>query len=763
MANNNSDFEFKKYFNDHAYRNKKKSSSRSGKNNRKRNLIIAAIIAVFVIGFGIYVVSGLPSLEELENPRPQLASKVFTSDGELLGQFYIQNRIETKIDSLPSCVANALISTEDRDFYNHWGVDLARVFKAIIKDVFTFSHEGASTITQQLAKNLYHLQVRHENFFQTGVRKIREWISAVQIEKTFTKKEILQLYLNVSYFGKSAYGVESAARVYFNEAGKDLTVPQSALLIALLKSPEYYDPVRHAANATRRRNLVMHNMVTNDMLSDADYEKYKQEPIELASEKIGGNQTIAPYFMEYVRQQMVAMAEKYGYDLYRDGLNIYTSLDYRMQKIANKAAADHLKEYQAMFNKAWNWNRHKDLLDSILDRAIKDSPQYHSASTAEDKSKIYNNLKFDIQFVDSVKKAASTIQVGFVVIDPTNGQIKAMVGGENQDFGRGLNHAAGIRRQAGSAFKPFVYTVAIDNGYFPAYTLLNQKFNYNGWSPDNFETNEYGGYMTLRDALAHSINVIAGRLTISNMAPPAQVVKYAHKMGIQSPLDAVPSIALGTSGVSPLEMTSAYGTFANNGVHVDPISILRIEDRNGILIDKFVPDYQEAISPQTCSIMVSMMQSVINYGTGSGVRRYFQYPAAGKTGTTQNYSDAWFVGYTPNLVAGAWVGFDDHRIKFTSSYGQGAKAALPIWAMFMENAYKSLNIPVKYFQPAPGIDTVAFCKTTMDDGDTRLATKNCPTTVVDIVNANNLPPKCNIHGPGGTTIKKEDKKGDSGW
>ncbi len=762
MANKNSDLDFKKYFNDHAHRNKKKSSGFK-KYNKKVAIIIAIIILIFVTVFGIYVISGLPSLEQLENPKPQLASKVFTSDGELLGQFYIQNRIETKIDSLPPYVANALISTEDRDFYNHWGVDLERVFKAIIKDVFTFSREGASTITQQLAKNLYHFKVKDENIFQTGVRKIREWITAVQIEKTFTKREILQMYLNVSYFGKSAYGVESAAHAYFNENGKQLTVPQSAMLIALLKSPEYYDPVRHLSNAIKRRNLVMHNMVTNNMLSESDYEKYKSEPIILASEKIGGNQTIAPYFMEYVRQQMVTLAGKYGYDLYRDGLNIYTSLDFRMQKIANKAASDHLQKYQALFNKAWNWNKHKDLLDNILDKAIKDDPRYHAAVTDEEKAKIYNMLKFNIPFVDSVKSAETTIQVGFVVIDPTNGQIKAMVGGENQDFGRGLNHATGIRRQPGSAFKPFVYTVAIDNGYYPAYTLLNQKFNYNGWSPDNFETNEYGGYMTLREALAHSINVIAGRLTISNMAPPAQVVKYAHKMGIESPLDAVPSIALGTSGVSPLEITSAYGTFANNGVHVNPISILKIEDRNGILIDKFVPDYQEAISPQTSSIMVSMMEDVINYGTGAGVRKYFQYPAAGKTGTTQNFSDAWFVGYTPNLVAGTWVGFDDHRIKFTSSYGQGASAALPIWAMFMENAYKSLNLPVQYFQMAPGIDTVSFCKTTMDDGDTRLATKYCPSVVTDIINAKNLPPKCNIHGPGASNAKKEEKKGDSGW
>jgi penicillin-binding protein 1A len=738
--------EYDKYFFDHATRNGKK---KKGAYDKKKWLIIIASAFVIFIGFMAYIISGLPSLEELENPKPQLATKVYTSDGELLGTISIQNRIETNIDSLPPYMANALISTEDRSFYSHWGVDMNRFIKAMIKNIFTFSHQGASTITQQLAKNLYHLKSKDENLFQTGVRKIREWISAVQIEKTFTKKEILQLYLNVSYFGRGAYGVESAARTYFNKSGKELTIPECALFVALLKSPEYYDPIRHPHHALERRNLVMHNMVTNDMLSEAEYEKLESEPIDLASGKITSNKTIAPYFMEYIRQQLVAMADKYGFDIYRDGLNVYTTLNYKMQQIANQAAAQYLKEYQAIFNKAWNWKNHQDLLESVLDKAIKDSRQYVLAKNVQEKYLVYNNLKNNSHFVDSVKQALTTIQDGFVVLDPTNGQIRAMVGGENQDFGRGLNHAVGIRRQPGSAFKPFAYTVAIDNGYFPAYTLLNEKFNYNGWSPDNFE-NDYGGYMTMRDALAHSINVIAGRLTISNMAPPDAVVKYAHRMGIESPLDPVPSIALGTSGVSPLEMASAYGTFADGGIHVTPISILKIEDKNGILIDKFAPNYSEAISPQTASIMTSMLQSVVNYGTGAGVRKYFQYPAA-----------AWFVGFTPQLSAAVWVGFDDHRVKFGSSYGQGARAAAPIWALFMEGAYKELNLPVKYFQMAPGIDTVAFCKTTMDQGDTKLATSACPSVVRDIINVKNLPPKCNIHGGG--SIRRESQSGESGW
>lgn len=632
----------------------------------------------------------------------------------------------------------------------------------MVKNIFTFSHEGASTITQQLAKNLYQLKSGRENIFGTVIRKIREWITAVQIEKTYTKNEILELYFNVSYFGKSAYGVETAARVYFNKKAHDLTVPESAMLIALLKSSEYYDPVRRKENALKRRNLVMNNMVVAGYLSEAEYEKYKQQPIALAPGKLSGSKSEAPHFMEYVRQQMEAMADKYGYDLYRDGLSIYTTIDMRMQKIANQAAAEHLKEYQALFNKYWDWNKNKDLVISFVDKAIRNTNEYRYAADDKERTKIYNMLKNHKAFVDSVKKVESTIEVGFVCIDPTNGQIRAMVGGQNQDFGRGLNHVTGIKRQPGSSFKPFTYITAINNGYFPAYTLLNQKFNYKGWSPDNAGV-DYGGFMTLREALANSVNVIAGRMTISDIAPPYQVVKVAKEMGINSPLQAFPSIALGTSEVSPLELTSAFGTMDNNGVHVSPISILKIENRNGIVIDQFTPEYNEAISPQTASIITDMLEGVVNYGTGAGTRKWFHRPAAGKTGTTQNFSDAWFVGYTPQLVAGCWVGFDDHRVKFTNWYGQGAKAAGPIWAKFMEGVYKQIDIPLKYFEVAPGVVSSEFCKESMDRGDTKIASKGCPTVILDIINEKNIPGICDIHGSGSARIKRDEKKGDSGW
>ncbi len=754
------DKEMKKYFFDSKHRNKK--LKRKTIKKKINWLIVISVISVLFISFGTYIFSGLPSIEELENPRPQLATKVFSADGQLIGKFFIENRIESNIDSLPLFLIQALISTEDRKFYEHWGVDLIRFFQAMVKNVMRFSfREGASTITQQLAKNLYELKTRRENKFDIGVRKIREWISAVQIEKRFTKNEIIELYLNVSYFGRSSFGVEAASRAYFDKSATELTLPESALLIALLKSPRDYDPLRNYDRSVARRNLVMHNMVVTGMLSEGEYEELKQQPIVLASRQRYVLHSEAPYFLEYVRIQMRSHSNKYGFDLYRDGMNIYTSLDLGMQRIANEVSAKHIAEYQKLFDEKWNWSKNKPLLTELIDAAIKNSKEYKSATIKEEKANIFNKLKADDSFVDSVKTIATKIEVGFVVIDPKTGYIKALVGGANQQFGRGLNHVTGMRRQPGSSFKPFVYTTAMENGYFPAYTLLNQKFDYNGWSPGN-SGETYSGYETMRWGLTHSVNVMTGRMTISDIAPPRQVVKIAQRMGIHSHLDPYPAIALGTSEITPLEITSAYGTFPNGGVHIEPISILKIEDNNGIVIEEFKPEYVQAITPETASIMVNLMEGVVSSGTGAGVRRYFQYPAAGKTGTTQDFSDAWFVGYTPELVAGVWVGFDDHRVKFTDWYGQGAKAALPIWAMFMEGAYKEFNIPVTYFELAAGIEEVTVCKTTMEQGDTRSATQYCDSLYIDIVNVKNMPLKCYIH-TGENEIINENKQGGTDW
>ncbi len=759
MAKKLKDIDFKKYFFDSKHRNK---TLRRKSAKRKINwLVILGILIALIVLFWLYIVSGLPSIEELENPKPQLASNVYSAEGQLIGKFFIENRIETNVDDLPPHLINALIATEDRIFYDHWGVNLTRFVKAMIKNLLTFSREGASTITQQLAKNLYELKSQKESKFDVVVRKIREWISAVQIEKRFTKKEILELYLTVSYFGKSSYGIESAARSYFGKSASELTLPESAVMVALLKSPRDYDPDRNYDRAIQRRNLVMHNMVVTGMLDEIEYENLKKQPIILSLGTKQVEQSEAPYFLEYVRNQMTELAEKYGFDLYRDGINIFTTLDLRMQKIADSVAAKHREDYQKLFDKEWKWSENKDLLTDLLDTEIKYTRQYRSAETQEEKAKVYNKLKSDKNFVDSIKTLATKLEVGFVVIDPETGYIKAMVGGSNQQFGRGLNHVTGIRRQPGSSFKPFVYTTALENGYFPSYTLLNQKFDFNGWSPKNSH-DTYSGYETLRMGLAKSINVMTGRMTISDIAPPKQVVRIAQRMGIHSHLDPYPSIALGTSEVTPLEITSAYGTFVNGGIHVEPISIINIEDNNGIILDEFTPEYVQAISPQTNSMMVDMMEGVVSFGSGVGVRRYFQYPAAGKTGTTQDFSDAWYVGYTPELVAGVWIGFDDHRVKFTDWYGQGGRAALPIWAMFMEEVYKKLNIRVSYFELSMGLEEVTFCKTTMDQGDTRIATQYCDSLVTDIVNVKYMPLKCNIH-TGENRIINENKQGDTDW
>lgn len=707
---------------------------------------IAALFLAF-IGLMIYVIDGLPSLEDLENPKPQLASKVFSADGELLGQFFFENRIETDIDSVPKHLVDALIATEDRKFYSHWGVDVDRFIKGLIKTVILGRPEGASTLTQQLAKNLYKFKGESETFIDVGIRKIREWLTAIQIEKTYTKKEILELYLNVSYFGKSAYGAESAAKVYFDKNADELTIPESALLVALLKSSVYYDPERRYDNAFRRRNVVMLSMVDAGALDESLYEKFKEEPIILAKGKEVNLSSIAPHFMEFIRQQVVKVAEKHGYNLYQDGLNIYTSLDFRMQKIAVKAAQEHLKEYQQLFDKTWKWNTRDNsaLLKSLVSRAIRNLDSYKSAGSNTERTFIFDEMSNHGPFIDSVKKAAAKVEVGFVVIDPKTGQIKAMVGGEDQNIAHGLNRVTQIKRQPGSSFKPFVYAVALDNGYPPAYSLLNQRFDHEGWSPTNSD-DEYSDYMTLREALAKSINVIAGRLTTSEIASPSQVVRYAKNMGIKSQLHSYPSIALGTFEVSPLELTTAYATIANYGIYTSPISILKVEDANGILLEEFKPEVREAVPRPTIELLINMMQDVMNYGTGAGARRFFHKPAAGKTGTTQDFADAWFTGFTPHLVGGVWVGFDDHRVKFTGWYGQGARAAMPIWAKFMAEAYEELKFPLEYFSLSDEIIQADFCLETIHKGEAKLATSGCANTISDYVLKGKLPRSCDIHG-----------------
>ncbi len=739
------------------------------KKKKKLKIISRLILTLIVLGtitggyfFFQYVVSGLPSFEELENPKPQLASKVYSYDGELIGSFFRQNRIYTPIDSIPHHLINALVATEDRNFYNHWGVDLQRFVKAMVKNIFLFRREGASTITQQLAKNLFELKYHKETLFDTIVRKLREWVTAVELEKSYTKREILEMYLNISYFGRGAHGVGVAAHTYFGKNITELSIPECAVLVALLKSPFRYDPYRNYNYSLHRRNIVLYNMYDVGMITKSDFDAYRAEPINVASKETaeGYKSTIAPHFVEYVRRQLSRMSDKYGFDIYEDGLTIKTTLDTRMQKIANRVVKEHLDNFQKKFDRNWDWSENKETLDDLISKAIRGNKRYRTAKSSEEKKKIASYYRNSKSFVDSVKMNAQEIEVGFIVLDVKSGEIRTMVGARDPLFKYGLNHTTQIKRQPGSAMKPIIYTVAIENGLYPAYPILNQPFDYNGWAPKNFDEST-GGFTPLREALKHSINLVSARLIIEDYVQLWKVGVYASKLGIKSKLDLVPSIALGTSGVSPIELTSVYATLGNKGIYNEPMSIIQIENKDGIIIDSFSPKSREAISAETAYIMTNMLESVVNDGTAIRTRviHHFHRPAAGKTGTTQDYSDAWFVGYTPQLAGGVWVGFDDNRIKFTGSYGQGAKAANPIWSNFMRETYDSLDLPLEYFEPptSGNVVTVRFCAESIYElGTPRLFSKDCSSGEVrDIINIKDLPPLFNSERD--TTIKINPK------
>ncbi len=734
-----------RYFNDPEYRRKQSAKPRF--HFTRAQLLIAGAATVVVCGlFWWYLVSGLPSLEKIENPKPELATKVYSIDGEVLDQFYVKNRSQVTLSELPKTVVNALIATEDKDFYDHWGVDLIRFAKAMVKNVFSLRlKEGASTITQQLSRNLY-LGKNDRNVFDKAVRKIREFITSVQIERRFTKDEILEFYFNVVYFGRGSYGINSASQVFFGKSPSELSLSQVATLIAMLKGPGYYDPIYHPDRATSRRNVVLSQMEKYGYITHEEAEAAKSEELIIKSEEEILTPGIASHFVENIRRQMMQRAEKYGFDIYRDGLSVYTTLNARMQRYANQAVEEHLDQYQKNFDKLWSWNKHKDVLENAIALAVWTSPAYTKATTNRAKDSVARALRADKAWTDSMANRAKRIEVGFVAIDPRNGHVLAMVGGSTfRHFKYGINHVTQIKRQVGSAFKPFVYTVAIDNGYPPTYELLNQPVTLmmpdgQQWKPENYDR-AFGDKMTLREGLKLSVNLIAVR-AIMEIAPKRQVIEYAKRMGITSNLPPYESLALGSADVSPLEMTSAFGVFANHGVLVEPISILRIEDKNGNVIEENAPSKREVLSDETAYIMTTMLQGVVDWGTGAKVRTYFHLPAAGKTGTTNDYADAWFVGYTPQIAAGVWVGFDNKTVRFTNSDGQGGRAAAPIWGRFMKYIYddKTINMPLEYFQRPASVYQDSICVETK-----QLATPFCPQKTVEYFTEKTRPVSCEKH------------------
>lgn len=736
-----------RYFTDPYYRHRMKKVKRVKKSAFYVVVLAACVVfAALSVLYVNYIIDGLPSLERLENPKPELASKVYASDGELLGQFFVKNRSRVLIDSLPKKLVPGLIATEDKAFYDHWGVHLSRVVRALVKNIIhlNLTREGASTITQQLSRNLYLKPDRH--VFDKITRKFRELFTSVQIERNFTKQEILELYLNVNYFGRGAYGIEAAAETFFNKSSSQLKLSEYAMLIGMLKGPGYYDPIIHPQRTYDRRDVVLGQMVRDGIITPEEAAAARADAISIKFEREEFPTGIAPHFIETIRQQMLKKSEQYGFDILRDGLQIYSTLDSRIQRHAIKAVEDHLAEFQKAFDATWKWEDAPDILRENVDKQIRDLDIYKQAKTPHLQDSIMMAYRTNKIFIDSAKVLAKTIEVGVVVINPHNGNIVAMVGGRNfRQFRYGLNHVTQIRRQPGSAFKVFVYTVAIDNGYPVCYELLNQPVtvvNDDGtrWTPQNIEQ-DFGGKYTIREAVRLSKNLIAVRAVLE-IAPVKEVVEYAHRMGIKSHIPPFPSIALGTASVSPLEMTSAVGVLANKGVRVEPVSLLRIEDKDGNLIEAEVPEQAEVLSVETAYIMTNLLEGAVNTGTGTRVRWYFHYPAAGKTGTTNDYTDAWFIGYTPDLAAGIWVGFDDNRIKFTTSDGQGGRAAAPIFGRLMQAVYDdpSIGMTVSYFSKPEGVVRDTICVETK-----KKATEFCPSKTTEIINSRYPLPPCDVH------------------
>jgi penicillin-binding protein 1A len=681
-----------------------------------RILIGGLILTVVstIIYVAIVLNSGLPTLEELENPKQDLATQVISADGELLDHFATKRRTYAPYDSIPRSFINALIATEDRAFYDHWGVHINRIIKAMVKNVFAFrAKEGASTITQQLARNLYFTQEMSLS------RKIREAWTAIQIERTYTKNEILEMYANTVYYGRGAYGIRVASQVYFNKEPMQLTNSESAYLVGLFKAPEKYNADDSIGIA--RRNLILGMMLDQELISEGEWAEATTAPLAKPDRK-DVSRGIAPHFVEMIRQQLGRGGEwndrLKGYDLYRDGLIIHTTLNARIQRHANDAVAEHLADYQKLFDRTWSWNSKRKVLDGVIQRAISQRSEY-IAAPREKRRSIAASLRRNQRFVDSVKRIASTIQAGVVVLDVRTGAILALVGASpqamklDQAFRYSLNHVTQIRRQPGSAFKPFVYTAAMESGMTPDSTVDSGPFSYilptgETWAPRGWS--KHGGPMTLRNALKYSTNTVAARL-ITEHTTPSAVVSVCQRLGIASPLTAVPSIALGAVEVTPLELTAAYIPFVSQGVFVEPSAITKIEDRMGnVLYEARLPqNISDAIGSSVSEEMLSMLRGVVDGGTGSSIRQFYRHDAAGKTGTTNDFADAWFIGCTPQLAAGVWTGFDDRRVQFTGDYGQGGRAAAPVWGRLMQKIWNDDRVvyhEARFPIPPDDVDTV---------------------------------------------------------
>ena len=657
-------------------------------------ILSGAIVVLLFIGL---LSRDLPSLEQLENYDPDLVTRIYSADGKVLNELFVQKRVFVELYNIPEQMQNAVIASEDRRFYDHWGLSLRSVARAIGINILSLSYrQGFSTLTQQLARNLY----KTIGFEDSILRKIKEVITAVQIERTYTKDEILEMYLNTVHFGHGTYGVEAATKRFFGKESKDLTVDESALLVGLLPSPASYSPVRHPERARKRRNTVLRLMRDQGYINHSEHAQYRAMTLESINED--PTRGLAPYFTEYVRRLLEKEDEALDINIYRDGLKIYTTLDSRLQSIAEKVILEAIhKSQEKLNNRIINNQEEFELLGHL---------------TIFDEDSVKMMMRGEAQLFKDLRSKL-LVQTAFVAINPKTGGIIAMIGGR-PDYHDQYNRAVQARRQPGSVFKPFVYTTALENGYTVTQQLLNQPVvlnvqNTDGswvkWKPQNYGGST-GGLTTLREGLRKSLNLISVRIVQQDYAPAEQVKLTAQRMGISTDIRAVDAIALGTSEVIPLELVAAYAAYANKGVYSKPIAITKIEDRYGNTIREYHSLQYEVLSEETAYLMTNLMQTVMDRGTGGSARWKYNFtrPAAGKTGTTQGWSDAWFVGFTPQIAAGVWFGVDDYQVSLGKGQ-DGSKAALPSWANFMRDSHIMLELPRVNFQKPDGVLVSEIC------------------------------------------------------
>lgn len=725
--------------------------------------ILFIILLFLLASWGVF--GEMPDHTVLENPKTNLATEIISSDGKTLAKFYLNdNRTPVDYTELPQNLIDALVATEDARYFEHSGIDARGTLRAIVK---LGSGGGASTISQQLAKQLFHGE-GSKNTLGRITQKIKEWIIAIRLERQYTKEEILAMYFNIYDFGNNADGIRSAARIYFGKEPKDLDLKESAMLVGMFKNSSLYNPRPHRnpEGTKNRRNVVLNQMEKYGYITENVKDSIQKLDLGLNYSPESHREGTATYFRAYLSDFMKQWIndnpkpDGSKYSLYNGGLKIYTTIDSRMQKYAEDAVAKHMARLQAEFFHQNTPDRNKtapfldltnEQISDLLNRSMRQSERWRKmkANGKSDKEIIASfnvptqmevfSWKGEIDTImkpmDSMRYYKSFLHTGMMSMDPQTGHVKAWVGGINYKHFQ-YDHVKQGKRQVGSTFKPFVYATAIDQLHLsPCDTFPNTKITIEAgkfgnplpWSPDNSDKT-YGGFKTLKNALANSVNTITARLM--DQVGPQPVVDMAHNLGIESDIPAVPAIALGTPDLSVYEMVAAYSTFANKGVYNKPVMVTRIEDKNGTVLYQFKPETRDVLSEEVAYVTTNLMEGVTEYGSGARLRRTwgadsgvykeiitgypyaFTNPIAGKTGTTQNNSDGWFMGMVPNLVTGVWVGGEERATHFKSiAYGQGASMALPIWALYMKSCYadKDLNISTEDFERPANLSINVDC------------------------------------------------------